>query len=173
MRVVRADDARAFLAFCFRFSDLVDPTSNEIYARIGYDPIADCDQGSSGHWRSSWYLPIQGVVSARLYLTLGLTIAAVAFGGWRIVLPGTESASTGVSDSASTLISTTMRAAFTGAEASLAAQYTVSGSYAGTPVQPPLMLVRADAASYCLQLTQGVIAQHLAGPGGTPEPGAC
>jgi hypothetical protein len=90
-----------------------------------------------------------------------------------MILPGTESASNGVSDSASTLISTTMRAAFTGAEASLAAQRTVSGTYAGTPVQPPLTLVRADVASYCLQLTQGVVVQHLAGPGGTPQPGAC
>ena len=112
-------------------------------------------------------------MSARLYLTLGLTIAAVAFGGWRIILPGTESASNGVSDGASTLISTTMRAAFTGAEASLAARRTVSGTYAGTPVQPPITLVRADATSYCLQLTQGAVLQHLAGPGGTPEPGAC
>ncbi len=112
-------------------------------------------------------------MSARLYLTLGLTIAAVAFGGWRIILPGTESASNGAADSASTLIATTMRAAFTGAEASLAAEYTVSGTYAGTPVRPPLTLVRADATSYCLQLTQGVVLQHLVGPGGTPEPGAC
>jgi hypothetical protein len=112
-------------------------------------------------------------VSARLSLTLGLTIAAPAFGGWRMILPGTESASNGVSDSASTLISTTMRAAFTGAEASLAAQRTVSGTYAGTPVQPPITLVRADATSYCLELTQGVVLQHLAGPEGTPEPGAC
>ena len=111
-------------------------------------------------------------MSARLSL-LGLTIAAVAFGGWRMILPGTESASNGVSDSVSTLISTTMRAALTGAEASLAAQRTVSGTYAGTPVQPPITLVRADATSYCLELTQGVVLQHLVGPGGTPEPGAC
>ncbi len=112
-------------------------------------------------------------MSTRLYLTLGLTIAAVAFGGWRIILPGTQSASNGVSDSASTLISSTMRAAFTGAEASLAAEHTVSGTYAGTPVQAPLTLVRADTASYCLQLTQGVALQHLVGPGGAPQPGAC
>jgi len=112
-------------------------------------------------------------MSARLSLTVGLTIAALALVGWRMVLPGTESASDSVSDGATTLISTTTRAAFTGAEASLAAQHTVGGTFAGTPVQPPLVLVRADAASYCLQLTQGVVLQHLAGPGGTPQPGAC
>lgn len=112
-------------------------------------------------------------MSARFGLTIGLTIAAVAFGGWRMLLPGTEGASSDVSNSVSTLVSSTMRAAFTGAEASLAAQRTVTGSYAGTPVQPPITLVRADAASYCLQLERGAVLQHLAGPGGTPQPGAC
>ena len=112
-------------------------------------------------------------MSARFGLTIGLTIAAVAFGGWRMLLPGTEGASSDVSDSVSTLISSTMRAAFTGAEASLAAQRTVTGSYAGTLVQPPITLVRADASSYCLQLERGAVLQHLAGPGATPQPGAC
>ena len=32
------------LAFCFLFTDLANPTSNEIYARIGYEPVADWDQ---------------------------------------------------------------------------------------------------------------------------------
>ena len=31
-------------AFCFLFTDLSNPTSNAIYARIGYEPIADWDQ---------------------------------------------------------------------------------------------------------------------------------
>lgn len=113
------------------------------------------------------------MVSARFGLTIGLTIAAVAFGGWRMLLPGTEEVSNDVSDSASTLISTTLRAAFTGAEASLDAQHIATGSYAGTPMQPPITLVRADATSYCLQLDQGPVLQHLTGPGGTTEPGAC
>jgi len=112
-------------------------------------------------------------MSARFGLTIGLTIAAVAFGGWRMLLPGTEGGSSGASDSVSSLISTTMRAAFTGAEASLDAQRMVSGSYAGASVQPPITLVRADATSYCLQLDQGAVRQHLIGPGGTPQPGAC
>jgi hypothetical protein len=112
-------------------------------------------------------------MSARLYLTLGLTIAAVAFGGWRMVLPGTESASTDVSDGISSLVSTTLRASFTAAQASLDAQRTATGSYAGAVVQPPLTLVRADESSYCLQLEQGVVLQHLEGPDGAPVPGAC
>lgn len=34
------------LAFCFLFTDLANPTSNAIYARIGYEPVVDCDQWS-------------------------------------------------------------------------------------------------------------------------------
>ena len=34
----------AGLAHCFLFTDLANPTSNAIYARIGYEPVADWDQ---------------------------------------------------------------------------------------------------------------------------------
>ncbi len=112
-------------------------------------------------------------MSARLYLTLGLTIAAVAFGGWRMLLPGTDGATNDFSNGVSALVSTTLRASFTGAQATLDAQRNATGSYAGAIVQPPLTLVRADATSYCLQLEQGAVLQHLAGAGGTPQPGAC
>ena len=112
-------------------------------------------------------------MSARLYLTLGLTIATVAFGGWRMLLPGADSASSDVTDGVSSLISTTLQASFTAGQASLDAQRTVSGSYAGAVVRPPLTLVRADATSYCLQLEQGAVLQHLDGPGGTAQPGNC
>lgn len=33
----------AGLAFCFLFTDLGNPTSNAIYAKIGYKPVADWD----------------------------------------------------------------------------------------------------------------------------------
>ena len=112
-------------------------------------------------------------MSARFGLTIGITIAAVIFGGWRMLLPGSEVAGSGVADEASALIATTLSASFTGAEASLDAQRTATGSYAGTPLQPPITLVRADTASYCIQLQQGVVLQHVVGPGGTPVAGAC
>ncbi len=32
--------------FCFLFTDLANPTSNSIYQRIGYRPVADLDQWS-------------------------------------------------------------------------------------------------------------------------------
>jgi len=108
-----------------------------------------------------------------MYLTIGLTIAAVAFGGWRMLLPGADSASSDVTDGVSSLISTTLQASFTGAQASLDAQRNATGSYAGAVVQPPITLVQADTSSYCLQLEQGAVLQHLEGPGGSPVPGAC
>ncbi len=112
-------------------------------------------------------------MSTRFGLALGLMIAAVAVGGWRMLLPRADSASNDVSNAASALVATTMRAAFTGAQASLDAQRNATGSYAGGMVQPPITLVRADESSYCLQLEQGAVLQHLAGPGGAPLPGPC
>lgn len=112
-------------------------------------------------------------MSARFGLSLGLMIAAVAVGGWRMLLPVADSASSGVGSGVSTMISATMEAYFTGAQASLDAQRTATGTYAGAVVQPPVTLVRADAMSYCLQLDQGAVLQHLDGPAGRPAPGAC
>jgi hypothetical protein len=110
---------------------------------------------------------------SRLYLTLGITIAAVAFGGWRMLLPGADTTSSGASGGVSALLSTTLNAAFTGAEASLDAQRNATGSYAGATVQAPVTLVRADVSSYCLELDKGAIVQHVAGPGGSAQPGPC
>jgi len=112
-------------------------------------------------------------MSARMGITIGLTLAALAFGGWRMVLPGADSASSDVDESVSSMLSTVVKAQFTGAEASLDAQRMATGSYAGAVVQAPVVLVRADKSSYCLQLEQGPELQHVAGPGGTPAPGRC
>ena len=106
-------------------------------------------------------------------ITIGLVLATVAFGGWRIMLPGADSASSDVERSVSTMLSTVVKAQFTGAEASLDAQRMATGSYAGAVVQAPIVLVRADETSYCVQLEQGVELQHVLGPAGTPQPGAC
>jgi hypothetical protein len=57
----------------------------------------------------------------------------------------------------------------------LQAHHAQNGTYAGAVVPPNLgvILGRADAASYCLQAGTGATAQHLIGPGGSPQPGAC
>ena len=104
---------------------------------------------------------------------LGVTIVAVAFGGWRLLLPPATDGSSEVQQAASALIDQTTRAFFTGADATLDAQRVATGSYAGAPVQPPVTLVRAGAGSYCIQLERGALLQHENGPGGTPGPGAC
>lgn len=43
-----ADRLASGLAYCFLFTDLSNPTSNAIYARIGYEPVADWDQWAFG-----------------------------------------------------------------------------------------------------------------------------
>ena len=106
-------------------------------------------------------------------ITLGIVLVAVAFGGWRILLPVDGGGSSGVGEGVSSMLSTVVKAQFTGAQASLDAQRTATGSYAGAVVQAPIVLVRADGGSYCLQLAQGPELQHLAGPGGAPAAGPC
>ena len=36
-----------------------------------------------------------------------------------------------------------------------------------------VVLVRADAAAYCIETGVGAAVEHEAGPGGSPQPGAC
>ena len=52
---------------------------------------------------------------------------------------------------------------------------TANGTYVGAtlPASFRVLLVRADAASYCLQSGSGSGLQHEAGPGGTLASGAC
>jgi len=111
-------------------------------------------------------------VSARFYITIGLTAAALVFGGWKTLVPaGGESKQ--VTDSVSSMLDSVTNAQFTGARATLDAQRTATGSYVGAPVSAPVTLVRADANSYCIEYSQGPVLQHLVGPGGTPQPGHC
>ena len=112
-------------------------------------------------------------MSARFYLTIGLTIAAVAVGGWRVLLPARSGSQKQIEQGVSSVLDTVTSAEFTGAEATLDAQRNATGSYAGTHVTAPITLVRADAASYCIQVVRGVLARHVTGPGGTLVAGPC
>ena len=112
-------------------------------------------------------------MSARTWFSIGLAVAAVALGGWRMLLPGTESTSNEVGNDVSAMLSTTTRAAFTGAAASLDAQRTATGSYAGAQLTSDITLVRADGTSYCVQTQVGSLVEHEAGPGGSPQAGPC
>jgi hypothetical protein len=112
-------------------------------------------------------------VTARLSLGVGLAAAALAVGGWKLLLPVSDDTSNEVAGAVSAVVGQITSAEFTAARATLDAQLRATGSYAGAPVSPPVTLVRADAVSYCLEYSRGAILQHLAGPGGTPQPGGC
>jgi len=112
-------------------------------------------------------------MSARFYVTIGVAVAAVAFGGWRMLLPASGGEAKQVGDAVSSVLDTMTRAQFTGAQATLDAQRNATGSYEGAPLTPPMTLVRADASSYCIQFAQGPVVRHLAGPGGSPQSGPC
>lgn len=64
---------------------------------------------------------------------------------------------------------------FQQAAAQLEAYRAESGGYQGATLPPAfgVVVVRADASSYCLQAGSGAALQHEVGPGGTPQPGAC
>jgi hypothetical protein len=64
---------------------------------------------------------------------------------------------------------------FTGAATELEAYKSEQGTYAGAVLPPAfgVTVVRADAASYCLQAGVGGGVQHFTGPGGTPAAGSC
>jgi type II secretory pathway pseudopilin PulG len=64
---------------------------------------------------------------------------------------------------------------FTAAATQLELYHAENATYAGASVPPSfgVALVRADAASYCLQAGVGGAVQHFTGPGGTAAAGPC
>lgn len=63
---------------------------------------------------------------------------------------------------------------FQQAQTQLEQAHALNGSYAGASVAGfGVTLVRADAASYCLQTGSGTAVSHLAGPGGAAASGPC
>ena len=64
---------------------------------------------------------------------------------------------------------------FTGAATELEAFHAENGTYAGAVLPPSfgVTLVRADAASYCVQAGAGTSMQHFVGPGGPSAAGPC
>src|SRR4051794_31233249 len=64
---------------------------------------------------------------------------------------------------------------FTAAATQLEAFHAENATYAGAALPPSfgVTLVRADAASYCMQSGVGGAAQHFTGPGGAAAAGPC
>lgn len=111
-------------------------------------------------------------MSIRITFTI-LAIGAAAFGGWFMLNSASDRTTKAAGESADALVDAVARAYFTGAEASLAAQRSATGSFAGAALQPPMTLVRVDETSYCIQLDRPSGQQHVNGPGGVPAPGPC
>jgi hypothetical protein len=103
---------------------------------------------------------------------LGISVAALIV-GWRMLSFSSESAGEQIAGGVTTMLDAVSRAQFTAAAATLDAQRSMTGSYAGAQVQPPLQLVQANATSYCIELSRDTNVVHLAGPGGTTQPGSC
>ncbi len=112
-------------------------------------------------------------MTSRFYLTIGLTIAAVAVGGWKFALPVGSDGQKQIVQGVTNVLGTIRSSEFIGAEATLDAQHNATGSYEGAPVTAPIVLVRADATSYCIQEVVGAVANHLVGPGSKPVAGYC
>ncbi len=106
-------------------------------------------------------------------IALLLAAAALGFVGWRVVAPAEKQASTAVATTATTLLTQPDTARFTVASANLELQRQTTGSYVGAAMPPGLALIRADAATYCVQLADGGPVSHLQGPGGVATAGAC
>jgi hypothetical protein len=116
-------------------------------------------------------LPAMALTPVRILL---LAAAAVlAFGAWHLAAKPTKEAQTGIATGVTSMVAEGDRARFTVAETNLQTQRGTTGSYVGAPMPDGITLVRADDASYCLQLSGPGAIAHLAGPGGVAIDGPC
>jgi hypothetical protein len=100
-------------------------------------------------------------------------VAAAAFAAWRIALPAERSASEKVGDAAVEVLDTRTDARFAVAQVNLQTQLQATGSYVAAAMPDGAALVRADAASYCVQVGPPGTVSHLAGPSSAPTAGPC
>lgn len=110
-------------------------------------------------------------MTARRWFTIGLTLAAVAVGGWKNAIPGLDFASSSRDGTNPVAIAS----AFSQAGPALAAYYSTAGTYSGAELAPtsPVQLVWTTEVSYCLQGGDGAGALHMIGPTGLPQSGPC
>ena len=103
-------------------------------------------------------------------------VVSLALAGWLVSAqmknagPSAKSASTAI-DQANTAASALT---FRQAELALEQAHAVNGTYAGADLNGfGVTLARADASSYCIQLTRGATVTHESGPSGPLVPGPC
>ena len=104
-------------------------------------------------------------------------LAALAVAGWLFLAqsrgtgPTSALAEQAEADATAGVAATNFQAAATQLEGHRAQ----AGSYTGATLPPSfgVVLVRADASSYCLQVGSGAGTLHQVGPGGSPAAGHC
>jgi hypothetical protein len=119
--------------------------------------------------------PVDADLVVMRTLSLVSLLAALAVGGYllsaqmRSTGPTSKTGSAAIAEAGSEVATLNLQ------QASLALEQfrTQSATYVGAPVGGfGVQLARADSASYCVQTLRAPVT-HLAGPGGTPAPGAC
>ncbi len=106
-------------------------------------------------------------MGSRGYLMIGMTLASVAVGGWKSLVPGLDlaQASQGGENPVAAV------SGLTEAAAALAAYHATAGTYSGAELgaTASVRVAWANDETYCLE--GGSL--HLVGPFGVPQPGPC
>jgi hypothetical protein len=111
--------------------------------------------------------------------TLGLPLLLVSLliGGYLFTQQSksTGPTSAAVTQAESQATSAAAATSFDAALPALQAWFADHGSYAGVTLPPAfaVTVARADTTTYCLETGTAPAESHLAGPGGTPQPGPC
>ncbi len=112
-------------------------------------------------------------MTSRAWFTVGLTLAAVAVGGWKNAIPGLDLAS-GASGDGVTPIA--LAAGFAQASGQLLAYQRTAGSFSGAELAPTaaVRLAWATDAAFCLEGGSASSPVHELGPGvSPPQAGPC
>jgi hypothetical protein len=111
-------------------------------------------------------------------LGLPLMLVTVLVGGYLFTkqMGSTGPTAPAVTQAEAQAVAAAAATTFQAGDTALQAAYAEGGTYAGAALPPGsgLVLVRADATSYCLQTAPGTNpVQHDAGPNGTAQLGPC
>lgn len=108
---------------------------------------------------------------------LPLLLVALVVGGYLYTRQARTAGPTaaGVTQAESHAQAVVAGTAFQAADQELQAWYATNGTYAGATLSPGAgaTIVRADAASFCLQAGVGDAVEHQLGPTGSVQPGPC
>jgi len=119
------------------------------------------------------------LVRSRTALSIGLTLAALIVGGWRLALPfgggETSPAITGLIGELVQKHDQTQLPAFQAVLPTLAAYRAAHGTYVGAVLPPSsgVLVVAAGPRSYCLEAREAGSLVHEVEPGGGLATGAC